>query len=257
MIFAVFFFFVIGLVFGSFFNALVYRLAHHLPFIFERSVCPHCSSVLSWHDLIPLASFFILKGRCRFCAQKISWRYPFVEGATALAFSAPWFFGHEHGLSFLILYYIAAFFLLLIFACDVWFMIIPDFVSIPAIISILIVQLIIASFSVKIFGGFIFAGGIAAGFFLVQYVVSRGRWIGGGDIRLGFLIGCLVGWPSVIVALFSSYVIGTVTMLPFLVTKTVSSKSKIPFGIFLTAGALIAFLWGEEIIAWYKNMFLL
>jgi prepilin signal peptidase PulO-like enzyme (type II secretory pathway) len=95
---------------------------------------------------------------------------------------------------------------------------------------------------------------IGSGFFLVQYVLSRGRWIGGGDVRLGVMMGALLGWPNILVALFVSYILGAIVAIPLLIMKKKGMKSEIPFGTFLSVGTLAALLWGNQVINWYWNL---
>ena len=95
---------------------------------------------------------------------------------------------------------------------------------------------------------------IAGGFFLLQFLVSKGKWIGGGDIRLGILMGLMLGWPNVLVALFLSYILGSIIGIILILSKKATMKSQIPFGTFLTASTFIALLWGEWILNKYLSL---
>lgn len=242
--------FVLGLSVGSFINALVYRLHEKKPIVNDRSACPACDHRLSSYDLIPLVSFAMLLGRCRYCRKRISWQYPLVELLTGIAFILPFtrYLLPVTGYTDLILYYVFVFILLLIFTYDLRYMLIPDSISIPSIIIVFIVKILTSDF--LIFNSLI-AAAIASGFFLVQFIVSRGRWIGGGDIRLGFLIGLMLGSPVIIAALMLAYILGAVVTLPLVALGRHTMKSQIPFGAFLTLATIAGMVWGERVLEWY------
>lgn len=248
----------IGLSTGSFFNAFVYRFeTEKNPFI-GRSKCPSCNHTLSWRDLIPVFSFCVLRGRCRYCSAPISWKYPVVEVATALAFVAPIVFITNYELRItnynLITYYIFAILLMLIFSYDLWYMLIPDRISIPAIVIALFVQLFAHGFSLSSVLLYFISAVVAAGFFGAQFIISKGRWIGGGDMRLGFLIGLMIGWPMTVFSIAFGYILGSAITLPLVLFKKQGLKSQVPFGVFLTSSALITILFGERILEWYVRL---
>jgi prepilin signal peptidase PulO-like enzyme (type II secretory pathway) len=95
---------------------------------------------------------------------------------------------------------------------------------------------------------------VGGGFFLLQYLVSRGKWIGGGDVRFGVMMGVLLGWPNILVALFIAYVLGAVVAVPLLIFKKKKMKSEVPFGAFLAIGTAAAMFWGSWIVNWYVGM---
>lgn len=245
--------FVLGLSVGSFINALAYRLHEKKPIVNDRSLCPLCAHRLSWYDLIPLVSFAILLGRCRYCRNRISWQYPLVELLTGIVFILP-FMGYGlrvTGYDFLISYYIFVFILLLIFTYDLRYMLIPDSISIPAIIIVFLIQ---TTYYKLLTTNYLLAAFIASGFFLFQFFVSRGRWIGGGDIRLGFLMGLMLGSPVIIAALMLAYILGAIVTLPLVALGRHTMKSQIPFGAFLTIATIAGLVWGNEIIQWYMSI---
>lgn len=241
-----------GLAVGSFLNALVWRLRNKKSIAFSRSQCPKCKHVLTWLDLMPVLSFVFLGGKCRYCHKKISWQYPLVELATAVLFVLAVF---VHGPDFqnlaLILrdwFFIGV--LMQIFIYDLKWNEILDQIILPAIIIVLAVMLLMGNAWDKLF----LAAGLGAVFFLVQYAVSRGKWIGAGDIRMGALMGFMVGWPNILVAMFTAYVVGTIVALPLIFIKKKKFNSTIALGTFLAAGTLIALFWGNDIIAWYLGI---
>lgn len=255
-------FFIFGLLFGSFINALVYRLHQGLGFINARSMCPKCKHILAWYELVPIFSFLLQKGKCRHCKQAISWQYPIVEVITGFLFVLVWQCQIAtnvwsaptivDGLR-LIGLVIFTIFLIIIFLYDFKYYLILDKVTMPAMLLAIMWQLAL-DFSWQSFISVSVAALLGGGFFLLQYIVSKGKWIGGGDIRLGLLMGLILGWPNIIVALLLSYVIGAVFAVGMLLLKKKQWGSQIPFGTFLSIGTFIAMLYGKELIQWYISL---
>jgi prepilin signal peptidase PulO-like enzyme (type II secretory pathway) len=247
-----FFLFIFGLIIGSFLNVVIYRLNSGEGIVRKRSNCPHCRHQLGWSDLIPVLSFIFLKGRCRYCQKSISWQYPLVELFTALIFVLGYLIikGESRDLTLsLSVLFIFSSFLIVIFVYDFKHYLILDRVVLSAFGVALILNLL----SGKSLINLLTASGIAAGFFLLQFVVSRGKWIGGGDLRLGLVMGAMLGWPNVLVALSLAYLSGAVIGLALIVFRKKKLDSQIPFGTFLTAATLATLLWGEPILNWYLN----
>ncbi|MFA5076464.1 MAG: prepilin peptidase [Patescibacteria group bacterium] len=238
-------FFILGLIFGSFINALIWRFFVNKSIFAKHSICPHCHQPLAFWDLVPILSFLALRARCRYCRQKISWQYPLVELVTAVVFVLVY---RQWGLSYQTFFYsVISLFLIIIFIYDLKYYLILDRVVWPAIILSLIFNLIIGySFWSLILGGI-----IVAGFFSLQFIISRGRWIGGGDIRLGFLIGVILGWPQVLIALILAYVTGAIVGVMLILSKNKSWSSAIPFGTFLTSSTFFCLFYGQAILNWY------
>jgi len=254
----IFFIFIFGLCIGSFLNAVIWRLHRKESFFKGRSYCPKCRHSLGARDLIPLLSFLLLKGKCRYCKEKISRQYPVIELATGLLFCLVYWQGLEYRdilhLTPYTLYLLRDWFfiavLVVIFVYDLKYYLILDKVTIPAIVLAFIVNLLL-----KIpFTNLLLGGIIVSGFFLLQFLVSRGKWIGGGDIRLGFLMGVMLGWPKAIVALFLAYIIGALIGVILIILKKKTWKSEIPFGTFLAVGTVITLLYGEYLLEWYMGM---
>jgi len=217
-------------------NCIIYRLKTGQSFLRGRSFCPHCQHTLSWLDLIPVFSFFILKGRCRYCQKKISWQYPLVEIATGLLF---FLIGN---FQLPIFNFIIAPLLIIIFVYDLKHYIIPDKIIYPAVI-------IAAIFN---FTNWLSALG-AALFFLVIVLVSRGKWMGVGDVKLGFLMGLALGFPNILVALFLAFMMGAIIGIGLIIASKKTLKSEVPFGPFLVAATFIAWFYGQRIVNWYIN----
>lgn len=255
-----FFIFIFGLFVGSFLNCVIYRLETGGNFLKGRSFCPHCKHILGWQDLIPIFSFFILKRKCRYCQQPISLQYPLVELATGFLFALlaqnQLTVNSEQLtiLDFLNFCYLLTVtcFLLIIFIYDLKHFIIPDKVIYPAILISFLYNLILNS-KFLILNSFPVAFG-AAIFFLSIVLISRGKWMGLGDVKLAFLIGLFLGFPNILVGLFFSFLIGAIIGVGLILAKRKTLKSEVPFGPFLVAGTFIALFWGEKIINWYLNL---
>lgn len=249
--------FVLGLIFGSFLNCLIYRLEAGRTFLKGRSFCPSCRHLLSWRDLVPVLNFIILRGKCRYCRKAISLQYPLVEMAAGLLFLLTVFY-FSFDFLFCFFYLIFSCFLIVIFVYDLKHYIIPDRVIYPAIVLALSYQAIEGTGSTAGVGQYPLLSAVgAAAFFLAVVLVSRGRWMGVGDIKLAFLMGLLLGWPNILVALFLAFFIGAAVGLGLMVSGQKSLKSEIPFGPFLVTGTFLALFWGSQLLGWYQAFFLL
>lgn len=255
--------FLFGLVAGSFLNCVIYRLEVSKSFLKGRSFCPHCKHQLNWQDLIPLLSFLILRGKCRYCQKPISFQYPFVELITGILFLCV---GQVGGESFSILFnWMITCLLIIIFVYDLRHYIIPDRVIYSAIGVAFLYRVFealainhwplgfeISSLAIPLLSAF-----GAATFFLTIVLISQGRWMGVGDIKLAFLMGLILGWPNILAALFLAFFIGAIFGIALIIAGRKTLKSEVPFGPFLVVGTFIALFWGQEVINWYLNFFLL
>jgi len=268
-----FFVFVLGLCIGSFLNCVIYRLEQEKS-LKGRSFCPHCKHALSWQDLFPVFSFLFLLGKCRYCRAKISIQYPLVEIATGLIFLLIFSaqganalgrpasgVGPAEGWNFLytgLLFYVASA-LIIIFVYDLKHYLIPDKILFPAIVTTFLYRLFgiwdLGFGNSAGFSNFILAAIIASGFFFIIWLVSGGKWMGFGDVKLAVLMGFLLGLPNVLVALFLAFFFGAIIGLILMVFNKKSLKSEIPFGPFLIVGTFLAMTWGSQIIHWYLNFF--
>lgn len=244
---------VLGLIIGSFFNALEYRLAHGESIAIAedgpaRSACVHCKAVLRGRDLVPVLSFVVLRGKCHSCSERISYQYPLVELGTGLlgAIVAAHF-----GLTWeAVAYVLFAWVLMFIFLYDFKHQMILDVITLPAMAAA-ITAVVALGWDVQ---SAAIGAVIGGGFFAVQFIASKGKWIGGGDIRLGALMGIMLGWVHVLGALFLAYVGGALIAVFMLLFKKAGMQSRLPFGVFLTIAAMIMVLYGQEIIDWYIGL---
>lgn len=253
------FIFIFGLIIGSFLNSIIYRLHSGESFLRGKSHCPYCKHTLSWQDLIPILSFINLKGKCRYCGKKISWQYPVVEFLTGIS-AALFFYQTFSNFPTTIYNFIISCFLIIIFFYDLNHYIIPDEVIYPAIFLSFLWQLISCFLNLNgkdiIFKNLYSALG-ASLFFLLIFLVSKGKWIGFGDIKLAFLMGLFLGFPKILVALFSSFFIGAIVGTGLILAKKKTLKSEVPFAPFLVIGTFIALFFGDRFISWYLNLFLI
>lgn len=253
IIFTTLFFFFLGLCLGSFLNVWVLRTQQGRNIYDGRSECPHCLSLLGFWDLIPVISFFLLKRKCRYCKKNISWQYPLVEMATGILFATVSLLHPENfSVAELTRDLAIVFFLEFVFLYD--FLsgeILNRATLIPGGLLLLCSLLFHWQTPKNIFLGILVGGG----FFLFQYIVSKGKWVGGGDVRLGSFMGVILGWPHILVALFLSYVGGVIILSPFLFLKKLHKESKIPFGTILVPATFIAYFWGENLLKWWLHHF--
>lgn len=259
-------FFILGLILGSFLNCLVYRLANNKT-ILGRSFCPYCHHKITWKDNIPLLSFIFLKGRCRYCQKKISWQYPLVELITGLLFLLPLkgvlvSSGLVVDISFIIsvlIDWLVYFGLVFIFVFDLKYMLVADEVVLPIIGGIFLLKIGLFLFNDQSFftqfNPLIGAVFIGLGFFALQYLITRGKGIGLGDLRIGVFMGVIFGhWKGLFLAIILSYFIGSLISLGLIVFKKKGFKSHVPLGPFLVIGTFISYLFQEEIINWYLGL---
>ncbi|MDD5031951.1 MAG: prepilin peptidase [Patescibacteria group bacterium] len=258
------FVFIFGLVIGSFLNCLIWRL-YKKEGMWNRSYCPACRQQIAWYDNIPVLSFILLRGKCRHCRKRISIQYPIVEFLTGVLFLIA-FLNNESGImnnglflilnsKFLILtlrdWFIVAV-MTVIFIYDLRWYLILDKITLPACLIVFILNLALGISWLNL----VISAAIGGGFFLIQFLVSRGKWIGGGDIRLGLLMGFSLGDPSrLILAILLAYFIGSVIGLGLIISKRKRWNSEVPFGVFLASATIFTVFWGEKIINWYLGLF--
>ena len=254
---------VVGLLVGSFVNVIAWRwYREKLPrplALKTRSQCPECGKVLGWHELIPLVSFAMQRGRCRHCSKRLSWRYPIVELLTASIFAVIVATYGLHPQSAFLLILASNF--LVVALVDTETQLIPDQLSVAGLVvsglgllSLRLPNLIsqspeyVSVFSLGVVGAVI---GVALLGFIV--LVTKGRGMGIGDIKLGGVLGLSLGGPATLLALFVAFVSGAAFGLTLLLRGKASMKTAVPFGPFLIVGWLVAVLWGQQLIAWYTG----
>lgn len=233
--------FLLGLALGSFGNVLILRVPQGED-IAGRSRCPHCKRVLAAWELIPVLSFFLLRGKCSTCRARIAWQYPIVEFISALLFL---FAGTLSAFVFLPSLFLALAFwaMLLIAFIDARTQMIPDALTAALLVAAIIYHLLLHGFDP---GGAM----LAVAFFGLQWLLSRGRWVGSGDIFLGVALGVLVGsWMHLLIALMAAYIIGALYVSVFLGLGTMHRSEHVAFGPFLVIGGMISFLFADRLLA--------
>ena len=241
---------IFGAMVGSFLNVCIYRLPKEESIIWPRSHCPACKKMIRFYDNIPLISYLLLRGRCRYCKGPISLQYPLVEGVTALS---SLFLIIKFGPSLSYLFYfafVAA--LIAITVIDLYHQIIPDGISLPGIGVGLLASLVIPqiTFFNSLMGILLGGGSLFLVATLYEWIFKR-EGMGGGDVKLLAMIGAFLGWKAVILTILLSSLIGSITGILIMILKGKDFKYAIPFGPFLSMGAVIALFYGENLIRWY------
>jgi leader peptidase (prepilin peptidase)/N-methyltransferase len=240
--------FLFGLIIGSFCNVVVYRLPRGKSIVLPGSRCRACGYAISSKDNIPLISYLILGARCRFCKEPISFRYPAVEFIAGLLFVLIWFkFGF--GITFVV-YAILASTLLVVALIDYDHKIIPNIITLPG----MIIGLGLSTWALPItptdsLAALLLGGGL---FYLIAFFFKGG--MGGGDIKLIAMIGSFLGWQGTLFTIFFGALLGSLVGMTLMLLGRKGRKDKVPFGPFLSCGAILFILSGKDLIDWYLNL---
>ena len=245
----IFLFFIYGLVFGSFFNVVGLRVPKRESIVRPPSHCTVCNRNLTIKDLVPVFSYVFLKGKCRGCGTKIHWVYPVMELATGLLFAFAYY-----QLGFTLELVVALLFislLVIITVSDIAYMLIPDKILLFFLIPLIVLRVFepLSPWWDSIVGAVVGFGVL----FLIA-IVSKGG-MGGGDIKLFFVIGLVLGWVPTLLTLFLASIIGTVIGVISLKRTKQGRKTPIPFGPSIAIAAIIAYFYGESLVDWYVNLF--
>ena len=269
---------VFGLILGSFVNALVWRIHEQsaesakkrprkqylkqLSLSKGRSMCPDCHHELAPKDLVPVFSWLFLKGKCRYCGKPISWQYPLVEVSTALLFVLTYIFWpvqlHGYHIAIFVLWLLELVGFMALAVYDLRWLLLPNKVLYPLFLPA-IAQVVLALIYGHQAGHTLLNVALAVlvggGVFYLLFQVSRGKWIGGGDVKLGWLLGLTAGTAvQSVLFIFFGAVGGTLIAFPLLARGKLQQKSIIPFGPLLIAGAIVTRLFGVAILNWYEHL---
>jgi len=256
------FVFIFGAIIGSFLNVCIYRLPRSLSVVFPSSGCPSCGGIIRFYDNIPILSYLLLRGRCRKCGSGISWVYPLVEFLNASLYVLTYYKFFYYSVWVVAVYFIFISALIVITFIDLEHMIIPDQITLPGIPLAFVVGAAILPdpFSrmdslgiVQSFIGLVFGGGF---FYLIAVsgeAVFKKPAMGGGDIKLMALVGGISGWKGVLLTTFTGSLIGSVIGILLILIKGKNWGSRLPFGPYLVAGAVVSLFWGQELLMWYLN----
>lgn len=240
--------FLYGIIIGSFLNVCIYRIPLQENITTTRSHCTHCGYQLKWYDLFPIVSYIIYRGRCRTCKTKISPQYPMIEALNGILYV--WVFS-SHGFTVTsILYCLAVSALLVLSVIDFRTYEIPVginlFIGVLGILNVVYDRGNIVNYLIGFLG--------VSGFLLLIYEITKGRGIGGGDIKLMAVSGLLLGWQNNLLAFILGCMIGSVIHL---IRMKVSSEDRVlAFGPYLSVGIIIVMLYGEPMIDWYLHRYL-
>jgi leader peptidase (prepilin peptidase) / N-methyltransferase len=259
----IFFIFILGLFVGSFLNVLADRLPRNETVIKGRSHCEKCKKDLAWYDLIPLLSFIFLKGRCRYCRVRLSYYYPMVEFVTGILFvltalfvlESPQFqisnfkfqinsqFLNFHLLISLAYYLFIVSSLIVVFFTDLKYGIIPDKIILPAILISFLYLILNANYLIL---PYLLSAVGACLFFLLLFLITKGKGMGFGDVKFAFLMGLILGFPNIVISLYIAFLTGAIVGVILVIwRKKKISGASIPFGPFLVLGTLSAIFLGN------------
>lgn len=230
----------------------------------DRSQCLECGYQLRWYDLIPVVSWLSLRGKCRNCRHFIGWFELLMELGVAVFFIlsyALWPGGLEtaYDLVHFGLWLVAGVIMAILLGYDQKWFLLPDKLTIALAVVGLAIVAVVSAESHDV-GGTLLAAlgsvGVLAGLYGFLYVVSRGQWVGLGDVKLGVGLGLLLfNWQLALAALFLANFIGCLIVIPLMMAKKLQRSAHIPFGPLLIAGTVIAWLWGPQIIDFYLATF--
>jgi type 4 prepilin peptidase 1 (EC:3.4.23.43). Aspartic peptidase. MEROPS family A24A len=251
--------FILGLCIGSFLNVCIYRIPIQKSVVYPPSHCPECNTRLTFRDMIPVLSYIILRGRCRYCGTRISVRYPLVELLTGFVYLTVYL---KYGISAetLALLYLFSILIIVLFI-DISHMIIPNGLVLFAMAggALTVIYNLFISFSLyqpsewyTPFIGMVSASGILFAVALIGFLIyGNDGAMGMGDVKLYIPIGMFLGWKLALLSLFLAVMLGGITSIILLLFRVVNRKSAIPFGPFIVAGTYVAALSGYDILSWY------
>ncbi|RPH53045.1 MAG: prepilin peptidase [Desulfobacteraceae bacterium] len=246
--------FIFGLCIGSFMNVCIYRIPLSKSIVTPRSMCPGCGTLISTYDNIPVISYILLMGKCRNCGIHISLRYPLVEtisGLTALAVFMRFGISAEGLVNFAL---ISA--LVVITFIDIDHRIIPDTISLPGIpAGFLLASFFLPSMNYKTsLAGILTGGGSLFAVAWIYSLITKKEGMGGGDIKLLAMIGAFTGWKGILFTIFVASAMGTLVGIALMLKTQKDMKLAVPFGPFLSIGAILYIFFGTSLISWYFNL---
>lgn len=245
--------FIIGTIFGSFTNVIIYRIPLKISLLQPPSTCPECGHRLSWYENVPLISYLLLRGKCQACSKHISVSYALIELLMGLLFIFiyPYTQNIYHFIyfSFLIIMFIS------IGIIDYKHFIIPD----KLIVTTAIVSILYYSYSqeFRILDNFLSAAILFVSLYLLRIVsfkMFKKESLGMGDVKLGALIGFLMGWKAALLAIFFGFNLAAIVLSGLFIFRVINRNSYIPFGPFMLGGMFVYLFWGSWIINWYIHL---
>lgn len=258
------FLFLIGLAIGSFLNVIIYRAVHGDSALRGRSYCDHCKKQIAWYDNIPLFSFIVLRSRCRHCKTVIPWEYPAVELITGALFVWWYLVGFTffqlstqplNIIQPLFWLTVGILFVVVVFT-DITYMIIPDSAVVILTVTSLFYRLFLVTLGVMQTRDLFFSlltALMASLALLGLAIITKGRGMGLGDVKLVFPLGIILGFPLFLVSFFVSCIVGALVGMGAMWMKKKKVTGVIPFGPFLIIGSVVALVWGDQLLSWYLS----
>lgn len=246
---------ILGLIIGSFLNVCIDRLPRNESIAYPPSHCPACQHKLAAKDLIPVFSYLVLRGRCRYCQAPIPKRLFWVELATGVVFALlAWHYGLNPELAVMAFY---ACLFIIIFVIDLEQGLILNKVAYPAMVVVFLLALypwpwLNDSLGMRLAYAAL-GGGVGFIIFLLIALISRGG-MGWGDVKLAALIGLATGFPMVVVAIIMAAILGGIVAVALMIAKRKKRRETVPFGPFLAVAAMVTLLWGSNILDWYLGL---
>jgi len=242
----------VGAVIGSFLNVCIHRLPSRESIVRPGSRCPQCKTAIAWYDNIPIFSYLWLRGRCRSCRARIGWRYPLVEALNAAGYG---FIVWRFGVIPMGLVYGALFSALIVASfIDLDHMIVPDRITLPGIALGLVAGTLLLPRWWDSLVGLVLGGGLLYVMAWISPYLFGKEGMGGGDIKLLAMIGAFLGWQQVLLTVIVGGLLGSVLGVGLIAARVISRTDYIPFGPFLSLGAVVAMLFGPEILTWYGEL---
>lgn len=236
-------FFIYGLFIGSFLNVCIYRIPADISIVRPPSFCGSCGHRLRAFDMIPVFTYIINKGKCRYCNAPYSIQYPIIELLNAMLYM---FIGIKYGLGFYsLIYCILISVFIVISLIDIKHKIIPDRLN----AMILVIAVICMFYDKTLIINKLIGFGIGLGLFLLISITTNA--MGGGDIKFIAVLGLMFGIKGIMFIIFVSFIISAIISIILIILKIKNKKDEIPFGPFISLSAMIYIFWGSEIIAWY------
>jgi len=246
--------FVFGLIVGSFLNVCIARIPHGESVVRPRSKCPRCGTLIRWYQNIPVASYVVLRGKCAHCSAKISLRYPLVELLNALLYALViWYYGFSWATP---IYWVFASMLIVVTFIDLDFQIIPNVISLPGIVLGFCLSPLIPWLGWQdSLIGIVVGGGCLWVIAVVYMLIAKTEGMGMGDVKLLAMIGGFLGYKALLPVILISSVVGSIVGIVLIGLSGKGRKLEIPFGPYLSLGAVLVLIWGDRMVDWYFSLF--
>jgi leader peptidase (prepilin peptidase)/N-methyltransferase len=245
--------FIYGLVIGSFLNVCIYRIPRRGSILFPGSFCPSCGTPIKFYDNIPVVSYVLLLGRCRFCGTSISPIYPLVElGTSSLFLILLLRFGIS--LKFLFASLLASISIVLM-SIDYRHKILPNVLTLSGVVLGFIFSLFCVFISWKSsLAGILVGGGLLLLVSFLYRMVTGREGMGMGDVKMMMMVGAFLGWKLAVLTIILGSFLGSVIGVSIAAKKKAGMKLALPFGTFLGLATIFSLIWGTSIVDWYLGM---